>query len=527
VTEWQQLALLVTPLAAVTHSGLRCQVKDRRKVTVLGGGALLVGTAGAAGAAKRSSKSANGNNFNSKEKTSEDRAETWAASFTRRWHSLLGLSPLSAVHPEKNYRRLVDDSSVREIAMLINDVVDMAGFIDAEEQEIFETATILVLDEIAGILPKTYVDMIRGNRKGEHHRFSRKDVEYLEARLNLFAREHVRLPFLSSDDSKNVKRCVVHILVSAMVEQQGVKHILKEHKRAIILEVFMKSTISQFVEPEERNRCVSEIVDHIKDIPFVPSPVIHKVVGICFAMVGEIIAVSLNEALDEYTRVRQTGEEASIYSDWEGDTDRAKMLSFLAAVPLLKSLSDNERWQVLQAMKMKYCEQGEHVIRSGEIGSEFYIVEQGFLSALVDGHPVSYYGPGSYFGELSILHSQRRAADVVATSPDVKLLCLDQQAFKATLGEAQKLLLQLPPPAYPQSEFVGYLRLGLYERLLGNMPSVLNFALRGVVLALVDDILVRVKAERLQKAVSTFFANHEDLIHIDDEEPGVGKATSA
>jgi len=113
--------------------------------------------------------------------------------------------------------------------------------------------------------------------------------------------------------------------------------------------------------------------------------------------------------------------------------------SFLQTVDILKSLDPYERSKICDALKTKAFKAGEQVIQQGDAGNEFYILEEGTAAAKKDGNEVMKYGPKSYFGELSLIKDQPRAATVVATS-DLKLLILDRAAFKRLLGPLDAIL---------------------------------------------------------------------------------------
>jgi len=113
--------------------------------------------------------------------------------------------------------------------------------------------------------------------------------------------------------------------------------------------------------------------------------------------------------------------------------------SFIQTVDILKTLDPYERSKICDALKAKVLKANDEVIRQGEAGNEFYIIEEGTAVAKKDGKEVMKYGPKSYFGELSLIKDQPRAATVVATS-DLKLLILDRMAFKRLLGPLDAIL---------------------------------------------------------------------------------------
>lgn len=121
--------------------------------------------------------------------------------------------------------------------------------------------------------------------------------------------------------------------------------------------------------------------------------------------------------------------------------------SFLQTVDILKTLDPYERSKICDALKSASYKPNEQVIRQGDAGNEFYIIEEGSAVAQKDGKEVMKYGPKSYFGELSLIKDQPRAATVVATS-ELKLLSLDRAAFKRLLGPLDKILAERAKEMY-------------------------------------------------------------------------------
>jgi CRP/FNR family transcriptional regulator, cyclic AMP receptor protein len=73
---------------------------------------------------------------------------------------------------------------------------------------------------------------------------------------------------------------------------------------------------------------------------------------------------------------------------------------------------------------------GKELTREGDIGHEFFVIEDGSASVQKNGEEISVMGPGDFFGEIALLESPRRTATVVATTP-MRLLVMHSRDFKA------------------------------------------------------------------------------------------------
>ena len=118
---------------------------------------------------------------------------------------------------------------------------------------------------------------------------------------------------------------------------------------------------------------------------------------------------------------------------------------FLSKVGLFQSMDNYERQQLSDCLRSAQFAAGEYVIREGEWGDIFYIIEQGTAKAtkvLKPGLPpenVKDYGVGDYFGELALIRGEPRAANIVATS-QLKCATLDRRSFKRILGPIEEIL---------------------------------------------------------------------------------------
>lgn len=128
---------------------------------------------------------------------------------------------------------------------------------------------------------------------------------------------------------------------------------------------------------------------------------------------------------------------------------------FLATVQIFKEIDVYERSQMADALQTVDYNDGEFVIRQGEWGDVFYLIEEGEAIAtktLVPGtapEKVFEYKVGGYFGELALIKGAPRAANVIAKG-QLKCAIMDRRAFKRLLGPLEDIMKR------NASEYEGY-----------------------------------------------------------------------
>jgi putative peptide zinc metalloprotease protein len=112
---------------------------------------------------------------------------------------------------------------------------------------------------------------------------------------------------------------------------------------------------------------------------------------------------------------------------------RANRRRVLKRVPLFVNLGDEELDRVAHSLKTERFSAGELVIRQGEPGEKFYIIERGSVSVWKTSEEgveakQARLGPGQYFGEIALVTNAPRNATIRAETPLV-LLSLDHADF--------------------------------------------------------------------------------------------------
>jgi CRP-like cAMP-binding protein len=89
----------------------------------------------------------------------------------------------------------------------------------------------------------------------------------------------------------------------------------------------------------------------------------------------------------------------------------------LRSLPLFESLADADLREIAGWFEVRSVEAGKPVTMKGASGYNFFVIQEGTAAVSQEGNVIRTLGPGDFFGELAILDSGRRTADVVATSP--------------------------------------------------------------------------------------------------------------
>jgi cGMP-dependent protein kinase len=102
-------------------------------------------------------------------------------------------------------------------------------------------------------------------------------------------------------------------------------------------------------------------------------------------------------------------------------------------VPMLKKLPAATLDAVMQALTRKRYADGTEIIRQGDDGDTFYIVEEGKVDVIVDGQTKSELSQGDFFGERALQENDKRNATIKAKG-DCLMLELGRNDFEELFG---------------------------------------------------------------------------------------------
>ncbi|CAH1393004.1 unnamed protein product [Nezara viridula] len=116
------------------------------------------------------------------------------------------------------------------------------------------------------------------------------------------------------------------------------------------------------------------------------------------------------------------------------DLQRKNLAEAVKNILLFRSLDSVQTRQVLDAMFKKQVQKGEGIIKQGDDGDNFYVIESGIYDAyvLMDDKTeklIHTYNNCGSFGELALLYNMPRAATIKAASDGV-LWALDRSTFR-------------------------------------------------------------------------------------------------
>jgi MFS family permease len=148
------------------------------------------------------------------------------------------------------------------------------------------------------------------------------------------------------------------------------------------------------------------------------APLLVAVFGIRAGVIAAGLALPAAVAL-LWTRIRAVDRAADVPE---------RELELIHTLDLFASLS----LPTLEGLAARFVPvsvaQGEVVIREGDPGDRFYVIEEGEVAVSLNGRPVATLGPGEYFGEIALLHHEPRDATVTAVTP-TSLLTLNRVEF--------------------------------------------------------------------------------------------------
>ncbi len=115
---------------------------------------------------------------------------------------------------------------------------------------------------------------------------------------------------------------------------------------------------------------------------------------------------------------------------------------FLARVPIFAKCTAEEIAAVVSVAQESGFQAGQIIVTQGTPGQAFYLILQGRVEIVRDNRSLGAFGPGDFFGEMSLLDQAPRSATIRALEPTTCLM-LSSWDFKGLLEKHPSIAIKL------------------------------------------------------------------------------------
>jgi CRP-like cAMP-binding protein len=112
---------------------------------------------------------------------------------------------------------------------------------------------------------------------------------------------------------------------------------------------------------------------------------------------------------------------------------KKQRVDLFAGVWLFEHCSQRELSVLQEAASEMELTAGKVLTKQGELGRHFMVIVEGQVEVIRDGTKIAMLGPGSFFGEMSLLDGQPRTATATTVEP-TRVLMLTTAAFNEVLA---------------------------------------------------------------------------------------------
>ena len=112
--------------------------------------------------------------------------------------------------------------------------------------------------------------------------------------------------------------------------------------------------------------------------------------------------------------------------------DQQEHFDLLRTLRFFHDFSHKEILEVMRSSSWRDFDEGQDIVREGELDDRFYIIVRGTANVVVSGEVVGALESGDCFGETSYVQGAKRAASIVASEPATVLRVSSTQLEQAT-----------------------------------------------------------------------------------------------
>ncbi|KAI6187143.1 CGMP-dependent protein kinase [Aphelenchoides besseyi] len=123
----------------------------------------------------------------------------------------------------------------------------------------------------------------------------------------------------------------------------------------------------------------------------------------------------------------------------------SQLMNFLHKVTIFENLTEDRISKMADVMDQDYYAGGHYIIREGEKGDTFFVINSGQVRVTqqIDGESeareIRILKQGDFFGERALLGEEVRTASIIAMNPGVEVLTLDRESFLKLIGDLEAL----------------------------------------------------------------------------------------
>jgi len=114
----------------------------------------------------------------------------------------------------------------------------------------------------------------------------------------------------------------------------------------------------------------------------------------------------------------------------------------LGNVRLFSTCNKRELARIASLVEEVDAPEGKVIVRQGDPGRECFVIAEGKARATMRGKGSALLGPGSFFGEMSLLDQGPRSATVTAET-DMHLLVLGSREFSSLVNEVPTVAVRM------------------------------------------------------------------------------------
>jgi CRP/FNR family transcriptional regulator, cyclic AMP receptor protein len=122
--------------------------------------------------------------------------------------------------------------------------------------------------------------------------------------------------------------------------------------------------------------------------------------------------------------------------------ENQKIIDVLKKTPIFAKTSNESLASLLKAAIQKTVPAGTKIVEKGQSGLGFYLILDGKADVMAGSKKLAEFGPGSFFGELSVIDGAPRTADVVARA-ETTCLVVSQWAMRSLITTHPEIALSM------------------------------------------------------------------------------------